>query len=42
MELVFPSSLTLGRKGTFSSCDLEHWPMTLTYELDLGWIKGNH
>jgi len=35
-------SFTLRRKETFSSCDLEIWPMTLTHKIDLYVIEKNH
>ena len=42
LDLVFPVSCTLSlsaEKETFSCRDLERWPMTLTYELDLYKVK---
>ena len=44
LDMVFPALLLYfhPKIGTFSVCDLELWPPTLTYKLDLNKAKMNH
>jgi len=38
-DFVFPAVLLFAEKEHFSSCDLELWSMTLTYETELDMVK---